>query len=128
MQNQSTIKNTAAAPTSWVSQFAGRKHPAAEGHAPGWNPGAFDGTVLDGDAIEVFRSEQADFGLIFIILENRLGQLEVSMLQADNDWVFDSYSDVLDLSDRTRALSDWLDECAEIAAWALGENLDDDDA
>lgn len=102
--------------TDWHSRFENIPHPdLVSQHTPGWcDEDAGDPVVA---SRFIFRSHNDEFGLDFDVMENNPGTVSIGLLPSSCDWNVETSEELLELSDHTGRLQQWLDDCATVTAW-----------
>lgn len=84
-------------------------------HTPGWcDEDAGDPVVA---SRFIFRSHNDAFGLDFDVMENNPGTVSIGLLPSDWDCNVETSEELLELSDNTTELQQWLDDCATVTDW-----------
>jgi hypothetical protein len=84
-------------------------------HTPGWcDEDAGDPVVA---SRFIFRSHNEEFGLDFSVLEDDTHEPSIGVLPSVWDWNVETSEELLELSDHTNELQQWLDDCATVTDW-----------
>lgn len=105
----------------WHSRFENIPRPdLVSQHTPGWcDEDAGDPVVA---SRFIFRSHNDEFGLDFDVMENNPGSVSIGLLPSSWDWNVETSEELLELSDHTPRLQEWLDDCATVTAWVNENN------
>lgn len=100
----------------WHSRFEHVPRPdLVSEHTPGWcDEDAGDPVVA---SRFIFRSHNDEFGLDFDVMENNPGGVSIGLLPSSWDWNVETSEELLELSDHTGRLQEWLNDCATVTAW-----------